>query len=52
MFSSYFYGALVEVPAWGTPLIMHKFGRKKPLVATYLVSGVAGITYAFIPQSL
>ena len=52
IFSSYFLGALVEVPAWIVPFLLNKLGRKKPLISTFFISGVAGLVYAFLPSGI
>ncbi|CAL4082215.1 unnamed protein product, partial [Meganyctiphanes norvegica] len=49
VFSSYFMGALVEVPSWGVPYIIHRFGRRIPLVTCFMLSGAASIVYTLIP---
>uniref|UniRef100_A0A6A7FYT8 Organic cation transporter-like protein isoform X2 n=2 Tax=Hirondellea gigas TaxID=1518452 RepID=A0A6A7FYT8_9CRUS len=42
---NYFLGAAAEIPSWATPFLIERFGRKPPLFAVFLLSGVAGIVY-------
>jgi len=41
-------GALVEIPAWSMPFLIEYFGRKRPLILTYILSGAAGIAYCIV----
>jgi len=50
IFSSYFLGALVEIPSWGVPYLIHRFGRRIPLVTCFMLSGAASLLYTVIPE--
>nr|XP_045619958.1 solute carrier family 22 member 3-like isoform X1 [Procambarus clarkii]XP_045619962.1 solute carrier family 22 member 3-like isoform X2 [Procambarus clarkii]XP_045619971.1 solute carrier family 22 member 3-like isoform X2 [Procambarus clarkii]XP_045619979.1 solute carrier family 22 member 3-like isoform X2 [Procambarus clarkii] len=52
VFMSYLLGALVEVPSWCVPWLIHRLGRRRPLTATFLLSGVAGLVYALVPADM
>jgi len=45
---SFLLGSLVEIPTWSVPLLIEIFGRKKPLIIAFILSGAAGITYCII----
>lgn len=49
IFMSYLLGATIEIPSWGVPYLIQKFGRKVSLIACFLLSGIAGIIYATLP---
>lgn len=46
---NYLLGALVEVPAWCVPWLIHRLGRRLPLAASFLTSAAAGFVYAVVP---
>ena len=49
-YTSFILGALIELPAYlATYFCMNKFGRKFPLCAALILSGVFCTSFAFIP---
>lgn len=49
---SYLLGAVVEMPSWCVPFLIHRFGRRLPLVVAFLLSAIAGFIYAVVPADL
>ncbi|XP_045120504.1 organic cation transporter protein-like [Portunus trituberculatus] len=49
---SYLLGAVVEVPSWCVPLLIHRFGRRMPLASAFLISALAGFIYALVPADM
>ncbi len=47
---NYLLGALVEVPAWCVPWLIHRLGRRLPLAAAFLTSAAAGFVYSVVPE--
>ena len=47
---SYLLGALVEIPSWCVPWLIHRLGRRLPLAVAFLISALAGFTYALVPE--
>lgn len=52
IFTSYLLGAVVEIPSWCVPWLIHRFGRRRPLTSAFLLSGLAGFVYAFVPADM
>ncbi|XP_076042786.1 solute carrier family 22 member 13-like [Oratosquilla oratoria] len=50
LFMSFLLGSLVEIPAWGGPFLINRFGRRPPLFVALVLSGTAGIVYAMLPE--
>ncbi|XP_018021418.1 organic cation transporter-like protein isoform X2 [Hyalella azteca] len=46
MLVSFFLGAAVEIPAWSTPWLIERFGRRPPLILAYSLSAATGIMYS------
>lgn len=49
---NYLLGALVEVPAWCVPWLIHRLGRRLPLAACFLTSAAAGFAYSMVPADM
>ncbi|XP_042216266.1 organic cation transporter protein-like [Homarus americanus] len=52
VFMSYLLGAVVEVPSWCVPWLIHRLGRRLPLTAAFLLSSIAGFIYAVVPEGM
>ncbi|XP_042214901.1 solute carrier family 22 member 21-like isoform X2 [Homarus americanus] len=52
MFMSYLLGAVVEVPSWCVPWLIHRLGRRLPLTAAFFLSSTAGFIYAAVPEDM
>ena len=49
---SFFFGALVEIPAYSVPFLINRFGRTPILVILFVLSAVSSITYGYLPKGI